>query len=90
MRYLEFVYTRVFERSAKSLLDDDDMRAVELDLVENTRRGALERETGGVRKLRARLEGRGKTVELESSTSLMSAGPQFTFSWPGPRTRKCR
>ncbi len=28
MRYLEFVYTRVFERSAKSLLDDDDMRAV--------------------------------------------------------------
>ena len=58
--YLEFVYTRVFERSAQGLLTDDEMRALELDLVEHPRRGAVERGTGGVRKTRATLEGRGK------------------------------
>ncbi len=61
MDYLEFVYTHAFVRSAKGLLDDGDMREVELELVESPRRGVAEHHTGGVRKLRAGLEGRGKS-----------------------------
>lgn len=58
--WLEFVYTEVFERTAKGLLDDEDLRKIELTLVENPRAGETERGTGGVRKTRAPLKGRGK------------------------------
>ena len=60
-RSLEFVYTPLFERTRKGLLSDDDMKRVEEELLAEPERGALLRETGGVRKMRAAPEGRGKS-----------------------------
>lgn len=57
---LEFVYTPSFEASARGLLDDEAMRHVELTLLRDPQQGAVIAGTGGVRKLRAGLPGRGK------------------------------
>jgi hypothetical protein len=60
-RALEFVYTALFERTRKSLLTDDEMNIVEDELLADPGRGVLMRGTGGVRKLRAAQENRGKS-----------------------------
>ena len=57
---LEFIYTPIFDASIRGLLDDEGMRGVELELLEDPEAGDLIKETGGVRKLRAGLPGRGK------------------------------
>ena len=57
---LEFVYLPAFDRSAEGLLTDDEMREVELQLLENPLAGDLVAGTGGVRKLRVAFPGRGK------------------------------
>jgi len=59
--FLEFVYTKFFERTAKGLLTEDDLRRIELNLILNPWLGDTERGTGGVRKARFPLGGRGKS-----------------------------
>jgi hypothetical protein len=59
-RALEFVYTPLFETAARGLLDDETMRQVEITLLGEPRAGAVVTSTGGVRKLRVALPGRGK------------------------------
>lgn len=59
-RALEFVYTPLFERTRKSLLSDEDMKRVEDELLADPKRGALMGGTGGIRKMRAAQESRGK------------------------------
>ena len=49
-----------FEKSARGLIGEDERRALEILLLENPGRGPVIRGTGGVRKLRIGLRGRGK------------------------------
>jgi hypothetical protein len=58
----EFVWLPMFERTSKKLLTEDDRRAVERVLCHDLEAGALIRRTGGFRKLRHALEGRGKSA----------------------------
>ena len=60
-RFLEFVLLPSFERSAEGLFSEDDIRELERTLLENPRAGPVMRGTGGVRKVRAATEGRGKS-----------------------------
>ena len=60
VKYLEFVLLPSFERSAAGLLSDDDVRALEQTLIADPRAGAVLKGSGGVRKVRAAVEGRGK------------------------------
>jgi hypothetical protein len=76
LNFLEFVYTKVFERTAKGLLNEDDLRRIELSLVLNPWLGDTERGTGGVRKARFALKGRGK-----------SGGARVVYFYDGPRER---
>ena len=57
---LAFVYLTSFERTAAGVLTDDEMWAVELQLLANPRSGAVVSGTGGVRKLRVAVPGQGK------------------------------
>ena len=57
---LEFIYTPLFERSARRLLDDESMRQAELTLLTAPRIGAVVAGAGGMRKLRLALPGRGR------------------------------
>jgi hypothetical protein len=59
-RYFEFVRLPSFERTAASVLSEEDIRALEQVLIENPRAGQVVPGTGGVRKIRVGIEGRGK------------------------------
>lgn len=57
-----FVYTEPFRRCWKFMgLDDDDIPALEYELLRNPQSGDVIEGTNGARKIRIRLEGRGKS-----------------------------
>ena len=56
----EFIELSSFASSAKGLLDDEGLIFVQETLRANPRAGAVERGTGGVRKIRVPLDGQGK------------------------------
>ena len=47
-REIDFVYTPLFERSARGMLDDESMRQPELELLNDPRAGATVAGTGGI------------------------------------------
>ena len=58
----EFIYTAPFRKSWKFMgLNDDDLKELEELLLENPLAGDVIEGTGGARKLRIQLEGRGKS-----------------------------
>ncbi|MBQ6846188.1 MAG: type II toxin-antitoxin system RelE/ParE family toxin [Oscillospiraceae bacterium] len=58
----EFVHTAPFLRCWKAMgLDAEDLRMLEFALLENPQSGDVIKGTGGARKLRIQLEGRGKS-----------------------------
>lgn len=58
----EFVYTPKFDKEWKKLeLNDDDLRLLELYLLENPDAGKIMEGTGGIRKMRWTLPNRGKS-----------------------------
>jgi len=59
-RGLEFVYTPVFLASARGLLTDEALRQIEITLLVEPQAGDVIQDTGGLRKIRAPLPGRGK------------------------------
>jgi len=58
---LTFVYAAEFMRQADGIFADEDLRQVELLLLANPQAGVVVPGTGGVRKLRVALPGRGKS-----------------------------
>ena len=58
---LVFVYLPQFDRSVEGYLSDSDLWEVEGQLLANPQVGAVIAGTGGVRKLRVALPGRGKS-----------------------------
>ena len=59
--YFVFVYLAPFQRAAKGLLGESDLQAIEASIIANPKVGATVAETGGVRKMRYALPGRGKS-----------------------------
>lgn len=58
----EFIYTKPFRDSWKNMgLNDDDLKQLEKILLENPQKGDVIQGSGGARKLRIQLEGRGKS-----------------------------
>lgn len=58
----EFIYTKPFRDSWKNMgLHDEDLKQLEKILLENPQMGDVIQGTGGARKLRIQLEGRGKS-----------------------------
>ena len=55
-----FIETKLFTRLSSELLSDDEMRELQLALLENPHAGDVIPGTGGVRKLRWKAPGRGK------------------------------
>lgn len=58
----KFIYTEPFRRCWKAMgLNDDSLLALEAALLENPQIGDVIEGTGGARKIRIQLEGRGKS-----------------------------
>ena len=82
---LEFVYLALFERTRKGVLTDAEMKEVEDALLANPRAGVVMVNTGGVRKVRAAQEQRGKSgsarvaylyVEEQATVYFITAFPK--------------
>ena len=58
---MEIVETSIFTRQIRTLLKDDEYRELQEVLVINPLAGALIRGSGGLRKVRWSVEGRGKS-----------------------------
>jgi hypothetical protein len=58
---LEFVYLGLFERTRKGVLTDAEVKELEDELLANPQAGVVMANTGGVRKVRAAQEQRGKS-----------------------------
>lgn len=56
-----FVQLPTFLRSARGIVGDDELRAIEHELLVDPERGPVIPGAGGVRKLRVALQGRGKS-----------------------------
>jgi len=56
-----FIRLAVFDRTAKGLLTDDDERAMEQEIADAPTAAPVIPETGGVRKIRVAMKGRGKS-----------------------------
>lgn len=56
-----FIETSTFTRLVLALLDDDEYRALQNDLMEDPERGDIIPHGGGIRKLRYGVKGRGKS-----------------------------
>lgn len=58
----EFIYTAKFSREWNNLnLTDEDLRQLEIFLLENPKAGKVMRDTGGLRKIRWTLPNKGKS-----------------------------
>lgn len=58
---LTFVETPLFAATAKGVVSDEELRAVQAAILANPEAGAVERGTGGARKIRVALPGAGKS-----------------------------
>jgi mRNA-degrading endonuclease RelE of RelBE toxin-antitoxin system len=58
---LTFIESRGFTEKLRALVDDEAYRAFQNELQSDPQKGDLIKETGGVRKVRMRLPGRGKS-----------------------------
>ena len=61
MEALSFVYHPTFDHTVEGVLTDAQMIAVENTLMADPRKGDVIQDTGGARKLRVALPGRGKS-----------------------------
>jgi hypothetical protein len=58
---VRFVETPIFTRAVRRLLSDDDYRTLQLALALRPEQGPIIKGSGGLRKVRAGLAGRGKS-----------------------------
>lgn len=57
-----FIMTQEFDQNWKRMgLNDDDLKALQEELILNSKKGDLMQGTGGLRKLRIAFEGKGKS-----------------------------
>lgn len=61
MEYFDFTETVIFERKAVKLIGDDQIAEVQLYLCQHPDRGSVISNSGGIRKLRWAVSGRGKS-----------------------------
>jgi hypothetical protein len=94
---LEFVYLDLFERTARGMLTEEDLVALELRLIADPRAGVLERHCGGVRKTRVGRRGMGRRggarvvylyVERRARVYLLLAFPKSQQAAMSPEERR--
>ncbi len=73
---MELVETPVFTRQVTQQLEDEDYRALQLSLLTYPEAGAIIPRSGGLRKLRWRLPGRGKR-----------GGARLIYYWNRPQNQ---
>jgi hypothetical protein len=83
---MRFVETPIFTKQVKALLDDEDYRALQSALVLRFEQGALLEGSGGLRKIRWALRGRGKRGGIRVIYYWHAAEETFYLLFAYPKT----
>lgn len=81
MKKIEIIETPNFTEDIDKLLKPDEYRTLQLELLETPTKGKLIRETGGARKLRFAIPGKGKSggLRIIYYSKLMKEYTCFSF-----------
>ncbi len=99
MRHRLFIESKVFTKFVADYLDDEQYSALQLYMLDHPKAGPVVRESGGVRKLRWSVRGKGKSGGVrviyyipdgESFWMLTIYGKGDVESIPGPMLKKIR
>lgn len=82
------IETSVFTRRIKELMSDDEYRELQEALVNRPDMGAIIQGTGGLRKVRWKLEGRGKSGGVRSIYYWMRADEQIYMLYVYPKNEQ--
>lgn len=61
---IEFVETSIFTKQIKELATDDELKALQIELIAQPEKGDIIRETGGLRKVRMAVGNKGKSGSI--------------------------
>lgn len=82
------VETSVFTRQIKDLMNDDDYRSLQESLVQRPDTGSIIQGSGGLRKVRWKLEGRGKSGGVRVIYYWVNADDQIYMLFAYPKNQQ--
>jgi mRNA-degrading endonuclease RelE of RelBE toxin-antitoxin system len=85
---MRFIETPIFTRTAVELLDDEEYRSLQLTLLLRPELGPLIRRSGGLRKMRWSLMGRGKRGGLRIIYYRDEASETFYMLYAYPKNER--
>lgn len=83
-----FIETSIFTRRISELMSDEEYRALQEALVNRPDMGAIIQGTGGLRKVRWKLEGRGKSGGVRSIYYWMRADDHIYMLYAYPKNEQ--
>jgi mRNA-degrading endonuclease RelE of RelBE toxin-antitoxin system len=85
---MEFIETSIFTRQITELLDDSEYEQLQNDLVINPKAGSVISQTGGIRKIRYSVKGRGKRGSIRVIYYYVSDDQVFYMLLAYPKNKK--
>lgn len=82
------IETSVFTRRIKELMDDDEYKELQEALVNRPNMGAIIQGTGGLRKVRWKLEGRGKSGGIRAIYYWMTEDDHIYMLYVYPKSEQ--
>ncbi len=82
------IETTIFTRKIKELMSDDEYKLLQESLVNRPDTGAIIQSTGGLRKLRWKLEGRGKSGGVRIIYYWVSVDDQIYMLYAYPKNEQ--
>lgn len=82
------IETSVFTRRIKELMDDDEYKELQEALVNRPEMGVIIQGTGGLRKVRWKLEGRGKSGGVRAIYYWMTEDEQIYMLYVYPKSEQ--
>ena len=83
-----FIETRIFTRRIKELMSDDEYRSLQEALVNRPGMGDIVQDTGGLRKVRWKQEGHGKSGGVRVIYYWMTADEQLYMLYVYPKSKQ--
>ncbi|MFT4928413.1 MAG: hypothetical protein ACI8WB_004532 [Phenylobacterium sp.] len=83
-----FAESSIFTKVIKALMSDDEYRALQAAIIQRPDLGVLIKDSGGLRKIRWKLEGRGKSGGIRAIYYWMVSDDQVYMVYAYPKAKQ--